>query len=285
MSEATDSDGMADEETGGYSARVLETIAGGWGSVRVGVFRGSEQVGEYRRNYRGTPPFAPFEQGGRWYALYSRNYTATRLMSLPDCADLGGEEPAGGGFCPVEYHVPLLTGRDRDPADPEPVLPNWEAAKWARKVEKRTPDGMTYTRLYWPWDPEGFTHLKDEYEQTLARQTALHNQWSDRRPFVSRHAPWGLVSGCVWGDDSGGWKVQHLDLSRAADGVLVRDDRFGKDMPWGQLALPRGVSLKDAVDTEGIGEHGGDPAEVRFSIAVPAWFDLTGRRHEEGDGS
>ena len=27
-------------------------------------------------------------------------------MTLPDCRDLCGEEPASNGFCPVDYHVP-----------------------------------------------------------------------------------------------------------------------------------------------------------------------------------
>jgi len=36
----------------------------------------------------------------------------------------------------------------------------------------------------------------------------------------------GFVWGCVWGDDRS-WKVQHLDLRRVQEGVLVRDDRFG----------------------------------------------------------
>lgn len=36
----------------------------------------------------------------------------------------------------------------------------------------------------------------------------------------------GFVWGCAWGDDSS-WKVQHLDLSRVAEGVIARDERFG----------------------------------------------------------
>lgn len=36
----------------------------------------------------------------------------------------------------------------------------------------------------------------------------------------------GFVWGCFWGDDSS-WKVQYLDLSRVAQGELVRDERFG----------------------------------------------------------
>lgn len=36
----------------------------------------------------------------------------------------------------------------------------------------------------------------------------------------------GFVWGCMWGDDST-WKVQRLDLSRVAQGVLTREERFG----------------------------------------------------------
>jgi hypothetical protein len=36
----------------------------------------------------------------------------------------------------------------------------------------------------------------------------------------------GFVWGCIWGDDSS-WKVQYLDLSQVADGMIRRDDRFG----------------------------------------------------------
>lgn len=49
----------------------------------------------------------------------------------------------------------------------------------------------------------------------------------------------GFVWGCQWGDDSS-WKVQYLDLSQVADGILRRDARFGyaelacsqRDEPW-----------------------------------------------------
>jgi hypothetical protein len=39
-------------------------------------------------------------------ALYSPSYTATRILALPECVDLGGEEPGNYGFCPVELFVP-----------------------------------------------------------------------------------------------------------------------------------------------------------------------------------
>lgn len=43
-------------------------------------------------------------------------------------------------------------------------------------------------------------------------------EWPDGR--------FGLVWGCVWGDDSS-WKVEYLDLSRISEGLIQRDARFG----------------------------------------------------------
>jgi hypothetical protein len=66
-----------------------------------------DKFGEYYRNYCSFyETFHPFIKNGKEYALYSRDYTATRVMSLPDCKGLGGEEPKGDGFCPVGYYVP-----------------------------------------------------------------------------------------------------------------------------------------------------------------------------------
>ena len=66
-----------------------------------------EKIGEYFRNYDSLfNTFYPFVLDGKNYALYSKCYTATRVMSLPDCKDLGGEESHSFGFCPVDYYVP-----------------------------------------------------------------------------------------------------------------------------------------------------------------------------------
>jgi hypothetical protein len=51
--------------------------------------------------------FCAFSKAGTDYALYSPHYTGTRLMELPSCRDLGGEDPSPDGFCPVEYFVPI----------------------------------------------------------------------------------------------------------------------------------------------------------------------------------
>jgi hypothetical protein len=96
-----------------YIARELEDIEPD--PVRfliywIGVFQvrdGVEtQVGEYLRNYHLLSTFYHFRKGGQDFALYSRDYTATRVMLLPSCTDLGGEERDEDGFCPAEYYVP-----------------------------------------------------------------------------------------------------------------------------------------------------------------------------------
>ena len=78
--------------------------------LRIGVFKNDEQIGEYQRNY-GTfyNTFYPFKCNGVDLALYSSDYTATRLMSLPDCKDIGGEAPNSAGFCPTGYYVPQVS--------------------------------------------------------------------------------------------------------------------------------------------------------------------------------
>lgn len=89
-----------------------ETGSGSWNVLEVGVFGKKEsdvweKVGEYGRNYHSLmDTFYPFKQKDKWYALYSKDYTSTRVMSLPDCKDLGGEKSDSFGFCPVEYYVP-----------------------------------------------------------------------------------------------------------------------------------------------------------------------------------
>lgn len=64
--------------------------------------------GEYIYEYTGTtPPFEYFQYtDGNWYALYSTDYTATRVMKLPECEDCFGEDGDTFGFCPVEFFVP-----------------------------------------------------------------------------------------------------------------------------------------------------------------------------------
>ena len=79
-----------------YTAKSIKNIDNGkgyWNSQIIGVFADDKQIGEYKRNYSSFyDTFYPFKSGGKDLALYSKQYTVTRIMSLPDCVDLGGEE-------------------------------------------------------------------------------------------------------------------------------------------------------------------------------------------------
>jgi len=67
-----------------------------------------EIVGSYERNFDSLlDTFHPFVHKGKTYALYSKDYTATRVMSLPDCTDIGGQVGDNMGFCPMEFYVPI----------------------------------------------------------------------------------------------------------------------------------------------------------------------------------
>ena len=65
------------------------------------------KIGHYSRNYPTLyNTFYSFKKNDQWYALYSPDYTCTRIMTLPDCKDIGGESPDEFGFCPTGYFVP-----------------------------------------------------------------------------------------------------------------------------------------------------------------------------------
>lgn len=216
-----------------FTARVIgqDPQASGGHYRRVGVFDGDQQIGEYVRNYSSMyRTFCPFRSGDKWFALYSPNYTATRLMSLPDCTDIGGEEPAVCGFCPLDFYVPVLCGQDLRPDDPAPKQP--------------------------------------------ASQTDVI-EWIKRNPYIDRYANFGFVSGCIWGDDSS-WKVQYLDLSRASEGIVSRDDRFG------YVELPPGVTLEQAVSVDEIDDLNAPSWKHVISIAQPVRYRRDGTRCDEG---
>ncbi len=104
-------------------AEEVEGPPGRWNLcvLRIFLITTSEQkqIGEYTRNYPAfaVETFLPFSRGDRDYALYSRDYTSTRVMELPSCRDIGGEEPNAAGFCPMAYCVPEILTSGKDPGD------------------------------------------------------------------------------------------------------------------------------------------------------------------------
>src|SRR5260370_39406828 len=89
-----------------YTARPVKTIDNGpaWDSYVIGVFEhsadGSEsQIGSYQRNYEFLETFWWFRRGSRHFALFSPEYTTTRVMEIfpgEGLRDIGGEEPSSG---------------------------------------------------------------------------------------------------------------------------------------------------------------------------------------------
>lgn len=71
-----------------------------------------EVVGNYTRMYSSFyNTFEPFIKGGKEYALISSDYTATSIISLPDCKVVASEQSSPHGFCPTGFYVPWLGDR------------------------------------------------------------------------------------------------------------------------------------------------------------------------------
>lgn len=122
-----------------------------------------EQIGEYTRNYGVFyRTFYPFKKDEKDYALYSPHYTATRVMELPSCRDIGGEEPHTVGFCPVEFFVPSYIMKEHQFPDGKPIVSP------INEPDEKAIRDSTYSRVISPL----------------------------------LYYPFGFVAGCVWGDDS-----------------------------------------------------------------------------------
>jgi len=174
-----------------YTAKVIRKVKnrpGEWDSLKVGIFQDKKQIGSYVRNYHNlSKTFFPFEHKGKWYALFSREYTRTEIMVLPTCEIIGSEPPVKGeGFCPVEFYVP-----------------NYIQVKFADGTGKRE----------WCYDP---LIDVDKWKLDPAKGNEYEFHYFDV----------GFVAGCIWGDDWS-WKVQHLDLSQIEKGVITRSEKFG----------------------------------------------------------
>jgi hypothetical protein len=243
-----------------YTARVIETIKhppGRWNTLKVGVFRvegeQEEQVGEYGRNYSSLyRTFCAFQKDGKDYALYSPHYTATRVMELPSCRDLGGEEPHSYGFCPVDYYVPAYVF-----------------------LESRTSAGKPYQYRINEPTPDRLEPSVSKYRSQDAQTGEV--KWVEyiQRPAGPlQYYDFGFVAGCVWADDSS-WKLQYLDLSQVDQGVIRREQRFG------YVELAEHLTLRQAVD---IIDYLDDPEEeysYQITVAVRKKFDLrTGKAVE-----
>lgn len=236
-----------------YAAKILERIPDrpdAWNTLRVGVFRSQgeseEQVGEYQRNY-GTlfNTFFHCTYDGKDYALYSPDYTVTRIMELPSCTDIGGEEPHSAGFCPVDFFIPRFIDREYTTVEGE---------RHRYRVNEPGPEylGSRTQKFYRLGEKAGKQISVERPDQAIA-------------PLL--YYPFGFVAGCIWGDDSS-WKIQFLDLSKIAIGVIKRHERFG------YIEMAEGMALRQAVN---MGDYRYDLTdEISYvTIAIQKRFDLS----------
>jgi hypothetical protein len=257
-----------------FYAKILgkvENRPGTWNSVRIGVFKKQSAdsqpgisdvlLGEYVYHYPNPHrAFHPFKLRGNWYALYSSHYTATRLMSLPDCKDIGGEEPHSGGFCPVDFWVPPLHYSERlhDPGCPRDTKPTDFTKPCTCSIVHR--QGC-------PINPK--TRVQN---QSCICKEEWDEHWKSHTIWHLPERVHGFVAGCVWGDDSS-WKIEYLDLSKADEGVLKREARFG------YIKMPDYLYLDKAIHYEM-----DDEQSPRITIDVQRHFNLyTGKESTDDD--
>jgi hypothetical protein len=249
-----------------YTARPIRTIDNNpaWDSFDVGVFEhrpdgSATQIGSYRRNYGLLRTFWSFRRGPRYFALYSPEYTATRVMEIfpgEGFKDICGEEPAANGFCPVEFYVPDCRQHfSQEFSGPGEAITDWNdpLASLPIGCEFRKNSGTHRGRAKL-LGAEG-QHLRTETSWVLGEEQDYESGWII---FPPNH---GFVAGCVWGDDSS-WKIQYLDLSRVEEGIIQRDERFG------YIELPRSVALRNAIHLHKLADI------PRVEIAVSTDWDL-----------
>lgn len=175
-------------------AESVENAPGTWNSTKISIFKDDILIGEYLRNYssNGALTFHPFKIADQWYALYSANYTTTRVMKLHDdhIEDWCGQDPTPNGFCPVEIYIPK------------------------------------YRSLKSSFDTDNKTHEYDTYAVDCD-YTTYEEFLKDMPEFdTEQYCDFGFICGCIWGDDSS-WKIRYIDLSKIPDKELIITEKFG----------------------------------------------------------
>jgi hypothetical protein len=233
-----------------YVGRAIEGIGnrpGSWDSFKVGIFEqevtgdtvhSEKKVGEYVRHYHEcvgeeVKTLYPFKQKGKWYALYSSNYTCTRVMSLPDCKDIAGEGGDSAGFCPVEYYIP--TKEDLSYWDPMRI----------HKGKRKSEDDEYWAKLAISLKAHEREGSDFNAEEDAKRKRQWQREGEDYYLDLDNNTvgQFGFIAGCVWGDDSS-WKLEYLDLSKITEGIFKREQKFG------YFELPSDKTLKQCLNFE-----------------------------------
>jgi hypothetical protein len=171
-----------------------------------------EDIYTYERNYAMYRTFEPFRQlkDGVWhdYALISPRYVSFEVLDL-EKREVIAKLPA-----------PTVTEEHHE---------RWRKMgyeKWCEEMPLGTEKpgwGFCPVEFYVPDNAEHHTKDAPYIVSSVESKDYLYSE-DDLMAFTGQFA---LYSGCVWGDDSGGWKLRYIDLSRISEGIVTEDERFG----------------------------------------------------------
>lgn len=263
-----------------FTAEVVDKVEyrlGAWNGVEVAIIQQDEkdgpkkQVGNtFKRNYSTNfDNFAVCRKHGRYFALYSPDYTSTRVMEIvPGIGweDIGGESRNANGFCPTGFHIPItydmIFEYDAHPSNEK--LKDWS------KLLDAYPPGSHYVSLGGYETAEKIRYEDGKYVQAYSADGTYEWVWGPKRMWdhgwLIYPPDFGFVSGCYWGDDSS-WKIQYLDLREIERGIIKREEKFG------YIELPPHLTLKQAIETEDC-QHVSGIGGRTVGISIQLRFDL-----------
>ena len=189
----------------------------GFGLSLFVVVHHDQAIGGFVRNYsaHGTHIFAPFCQDGQWYALYSYDYTALRVLRLFDdhIEDWCGQERSPYGFCPTHSIVPYYVCADN-------AIEGRKTAQLPLWIHSQTALRLTLAN-----DAVG---LSDSYKLPPEVKACLDPDSNNRKALepLLMFADVALFAGCYWGDDSN-WKLRIIDLRQIQNRELKVKELFG----------------------------------------------------------
>lgn len=206
-----------------YRKEEIKNGEGHWSYNKVIIERhnpdGSvDDVFEYQRNYSSFyKTFEPFRQlnNGVWkeYALISETYTRFSVVDL-ELGEIVAVEPYP--TITEEHHARWRKAGYEQWCEKDPVgteKPGWGFCP----VEFHVPD-------FWDeYSENSLYYVMKSKEETGGETEYLY----DEKSFMRTTGQFALYMGCVWGDDSGGWKIRYIDLSRLNEGIVTSDERFG----------------------------------------------------------